>query len=149
MPGATVSDGTVQQHFVTFYSPGTFVAEDTSRRISSWDTDEAVRMAGEIVERYNARPYGFRFTTRARGPSDLDSAVVATSGMYFLGGKVETLAEVEARNDPSEDILRGNMRGNGYARVVVNTNSWKWTQPLEDGDVVLDVVLPAPPERAS
>ena len=30
------------------------------------------------------------------------------------------------------------MECNGYARIIVNTNSWKVTQPLRDDDVVLD-----------
>lgn len=119
--------------------PGTFTAETDTKPIDEWDVEKAVEMARGIVQRYNARPYGFRFTTRGRGDADLDSKEIARSGLYYLGGKIETLAEVEARNDPQESILRSNMRINGYDRIVVNTNSWKWTQPLRDGDTVLDV----------
>ena len=134
---------TMERHFVTFYSPGTFVSEATERPIDSWDVEKAVVMAGEIVERYGARPYGFRFSTRVRRDQDLDSRETDKSGLYFLGGRVETLAEVEARNDPKEEILRANMRGNGYDRIVVNDNSWRSTMPLGPKDVVLDVRLPA------
>lgn len=130
------------KHFVTFYSPGTFVAESSSHEIAGWDVDAAVKLAGAIKERYNARPYGFRFTTRERGPKDFESKQTAESNLYYLGGRIETLAEVEARNDPKEEILRNNMRCNGFDRVVVNDNSWRWTQPLREGDVVLDVTLP-------
>ena len=104
----------MKKHFVTFYSPGTMVAEGTTLPIEEWNVDRAVEMAKGIVERYGATPYGFRFSTRARTEDDLDSKVVEQSGMYFLGGKIETLEEVEARNDPNEAILRSNMRGNGY-----------------------------------
>jgi hypothetical protein len=128
----------MQQHFVTFYSPGTFVAETTQKQIDSWDTDTAVEMAREIKERYGATPYGFRFSTRTRGADDLDSRVTETSPTYYLGGKIETLADVEARNDPDERILRSNMRNNGYDRIVVNDNSWRCVQPLQSDDVVLD-----------
>lgn len=131
----------MEKHFVTFYSPGTFVAETNELPIDAWDTEKAVELARGIKQRYGARPYGFRFSTRSRGPDDLDSKVTAKSPYYFLGGRVETLAEVEARNDPKESILRSNMRGNGYDRIVVNDNSWRWTQPLDAGDVVLDVTL--------
>lgn len=48
------------------------------------------------------------------------------------------LAEVEARNDPKEQILRDNMRINGYDKIIVNTNSWKFTGPLSSTDVVLE-----------
>lgn len=129
---------TVQAHFVTFYSPGTFVAEPTEKPIPDWDTDTAMKMAHDIVERYDATPYAFRFTTRARSGGDLDSHEAKRSCLYHLGGKVETLAEVEARNDPKESILRSNMRGNGYNRIVVNDNSWRSVQPLGKDDVVLD-----------
>lgn len=128
----------VQAHFVTFYSPGTFVAETTEKPIHSWDTDTAMKMAHGIEERYGATPYAFRFTTRGRGPKDLDSREVERSCLYHLGGKIETFAEVEARNDPKEDILRSNMRGNGYDRIVVNDNSWRSVHPFGKDDVMLD-----------
>lgn len=131
----------IEKHFVTYYSPGTFVAETSEKPIDRWDTDLAVQIARDIKERYGAKPYGFQFSTRRREDDDLDSKVSETSGMYFLGGKVETLADVEARNDPNDSTLIANMRCNGYARIVTNTNSWRWTQPLRDNDVVLDVTL--------
>lgn len=126
------------QHYVEFFSPGTFVAETSVKPVESWDVDAAVEMARSIQERHGATPYGFRFTTRGREDDELDSRQIAKSGMYYLGGKVETLAEVEARNDPTEEILRSNMRSNDFARIITNTNSWKVTQPLHDGDVVLE-----------
>lgn len=127
-----------QQHFVTFYSPGTFVAETTTKPIDAWDIEAAKEMAHEITERYGATPYGFRFSTRSRGDADLDSKVTATSGVYYLGGKIETLADLKKRADLNERILRSNMEGNGWDRIVVNENSYRWTQPLQDDDVVLD-----------
>jgi hypothetical protein len=127
----------VQQHFVVFYSPGTFVAETTEKPIDAWNIDDAVAMAALITERYGAKPYGFRFTTRGRGPDDLDSKEIAKSPMHYIGGKVETLEEIEARNDPREEILRSNMLANGYERVWTTTEGWKWTQPLQAEDVVL------------
>jgi hypothetical protein len=127
----------MEAYFVTFYSPGTFVAETTTKPVESWDVDAAVKMAADIKERYNATPYGFRFTTKGRGPDDLDSKEIARSPFYWLGGKVETLEEIEARDNPKERILRSNMRGNGWKRVITTTEGWKWTQPLDDGDVLL------------
>jgi hypothetical protein len=138
----------MQKHFVTFYSPGTFVAEQTERPIDSWNVEEASEMAHAITERYGAKPYGFQFTTRCRGDGDLDSKEIARSPFYHLGGRVETLAEVEARNDPKEETLRFNMRGNGYDRIVVNDNSWRSTRPLGETDVVLDWKPQPKPEAA-
>lgn len=129
---------TMQQHFVTFYSPGTFVAEQSTEPIETWDVEQAQKMAHDITERYHATPYGFQFTTRERTDDELDSKQVARSPMYFLGGTVETLAQVKARATEQDRILVGNMEGNGYDRIVTNNNSWRWTQPLAKDDVVLD-----------
>ncbi len=57
--------------------------------------------------------------------------------MYFLGGKVETLAEVKARATDADRILVSNMEINGYDQIITNDNSWRWTQPLGKTDVVL------------
>ena len=130
---------TVTKNFVVFYSPGTLMAETSERPLpAGWDIDAAKVMARDIKERHGATPYGFCFTTRERGPDDLDSKETHRSHMYFLGGTVRTLEEVEADNLPDENILRANMRGNGYDRIITNNNSWRWTQPLAKEDVVLE-----------
>lgn len=128
----------MQQHFVTFYSPGTFVAETREKAIASWDVETACAMAHDVVERYGATPYGFQFSTRSRGEDDLDSKESARSPFYHLGGRIETLAEVEARNSDKEFILVSNMKCNGWDKIVVNDNSWRSTRPLGKDDVVLD-----------
>jgi len=134
----------IAKHFVTFYSPGTFVAETTEKPIDAWDIKQATEMARSVLERYNAAPYGFRFSTRSRGPEDLDSRVTATSPFYWLGGTVETQADVEARATDKERILLSNMRSAGPdAKIITNTNSWRWTSLLGETDVVLDFT-PAP-----
>lgn len=127
----------VEKHFVTFVSPGTLMPETTTKEIDSWDVDKATAMARKVVERHNATPYSFYFTTR-RNDGDLDSKEVARSCNYFLGGVVLTLADVKARNDPKDRILIQNMEGNGIQRVIENRNSWRATLPLNDDDVVLE-----------
>lgn len=127
-------------HFVHFLSPGTFVSEESINPIDKWDVEVAKVMARSIHERHGATPYGFYFTTRTRGPDDLDSKQSARSATYYLGGTVETYDQVVARNDPKEEILRSNMRVNGYDRIIVNTNSWKFTGALKPDDVVLEWV---------
>jgi hypothetical protein len=134
---------TVKKHFVQYMSPGTFFSETSEVPIKKWDVDLAVKKALTIKERYGATPYGFRFLTYGRGARDLDSKVVKSSGIYYLGGKVETYAEVCKRNDPKEEILRSNMKNNGYNEIVTNTNSWKFTAGLNPGDKVLDVDMKA------
>ena len=127
----------MKSHFVTFYSPGTFVPEQTTKEIDDWDVEKAKQIAQDVKERYNAVPFGFRFTTRSRDSNELDSKVTDTSNMYYLGGTVLTLAQVEAKNDPDDRILISNMKGNGWDRIIVNTNSYKHTTNLNEGDIVL------------
>lgn len=125
--------------FVTFYSPGSFFAEMTTKEIASWDVELAKKMAGEIVERHGARPYGFRFIKRSRREDELDSRIVEESPFYFLGGKIETIEEIRARNDPDEKILLGNMESNGWDRIWRSPDGWKWSQLVWPFDVLLDV----------
>jgi len=127
----------MKKHFVTFLSPGTFVAEQTTKEIDFWNTAKAIEMSKEIKERYGAVPYGFRFSTRARKEGNLDSKVVKESGVYYLGGKVMALKDIQKRNDPSDEILISNMKCNGWDRVIVNDNSWRWTQPFGREDVLI------------
>lgn len=127
----------MKQHFVTFYSPGTLVCEETTQPIPSWDVEKAKGMARDIKERYGATPFGFRFSTRERGPKDLDSKLTETGPMYFLGGKVETLAQVKKRATEKDRVLVANMECNGIKRIITNNNSWQHTTELRDTDVVL------------
>jgi hypothetical protein len=96
-------------------------------------------MSKNITERYDAKPYGFYFTTRERGENDFDSKQTERSCMYFLDGKILSLAEVESRKNPDDRILISNMRGNGYNRVIENTNSWKAVLPFTDKDTLLNM----------
>lgn len=114
------------------------MAETTTKPIKSWDVAAAQKMAATITERHNANPYGFQFTTRERGVKDLDSKVVRTSNMYYLKGQVRTVEQVRKDARPDEKILLSNMECNGYSRIITSNTPWRWTQPLEDGDVVLE-----------
>jgi hypothetical protein len=127
------------KHFVTFQSPGSFTAEQSTKEIKSWNVPTAVRMSRKIKERHGALPYGFYFHTEEQKDGEWGVKTTKTSGTYFLGGKVKTVADVKAENDPKNEILIRNMEYNGYDRIVVNDNSWRWTQPLKKGDVVLDM----------
>jgi hypothetical protein len=127
----------MEKHFVEFMSPGTLVSEVSTKPIDSWDVKQAQEMTKDIKERHNSLPYGFRFITRSRGDDDLDSKVTDKSPMYYLGGTVLTLQDVEARSDPKDSILISNMKCNGHDRIIINDNSWRVTLPLNKDDVVL------------
>lgn len=124
----------MQKHFVTFYSPGSFVSESTSKEIDAWSVDLAVRMAKDIKERHGATPYGFNFKTRES--DGWSPKTVKESGMYYLGGKLLRLIDIPDTKENS--ILRDNMRFNNYDYVIENTNSWKITLPFyKDKDTLL------------
>lgn len=129
---------TMTKHFVTFYSPGILFAESTSKPIESWDVGEAIIMAESVLERHGAKPYGFRFETHSREDEDLDSHISDKSCMYYLGGIIETIEDIQKRNDPEERILLSNMRNNNWNKIIVNNNSWKYTGVFNEGDVLLD-----------
>lgn len=126
----------MKKRFVTFYSPGTFVAETTTKCMARWDVEKAVEMMAEIEERYGAKPYGFQFHTMKRGLRDFESKKVDRSPTYYVNCKVQTLEDVEAEG-PASATLAQNMRSNKWKRVVTTTEGWKWTQPFRDGDVLL------------
>lgn len=137
----------MRKHQVTFYSPGTLFSESSSYDIDSWDTAKAVELAEKVRERYNAKPYGFTFETLLvhddipdgeGGVFHVESKRVEKSGVYFLGGKLETYDDVIARKDPKEDILQSNMRCNEYWIVCINTNSYKSTLPFDEKDRIVD-----------
>jgi hypothetical protein len=125
------------KYYVTFLSPGTFVSESTTEEIHDWDIALAIKMSYGIKERYGATPYGFFFTTRERGWDDFDSKEINKSNMYYLGGRVWTLGELEVLNNPEYDILIQNMKSNHFDNVIINNNSWQSIQPFKDGDIVL------------
>ena len=137
----------VEKHFVTFMSPGTFVSEATTKPIEAWATRKAVEIGDGIVERHGAKPYGFRFETRLctdpvpdgrGGTLKVEQKTIATSGMHFLGGRLETLDDVDRRADPKENVLRMNMSGNETWIVCIIDRGYRSTIPFEEKDVIVN-----------
>ena len=129
---------TVKQNYVTFLSPGSFLPEERTRTIGTWNVNEATKLAEDVEEHYGATPHSFYFSTRGRGNQDMDSRELSRSGMYYLHAKIESLQEIRERDDPADKILIKNMEGNEWDRVVVNKKGHRWVQPLMEGDVVLE-----------
>ena len=127
----------VSKYFVRFYSPGTFVADTrvSKQPIDAWNVPLALKLSESIMEWHGARPYGFRFETWGRTADELDSRIVEKSGMYYIGGLVQTVADLEG--DPKNNVLIANMKGNGWDRVITSIKGYQWTQPLHADDIVL------------
>jgi hypothetical protein len=128
---------TNQIHYVTFLSPGTFCSETTVREVESWDVNAAVDMSRTIIERHGAKPFGFIFTTE-EFDSNCNRREVKRSGCHYLGGRLLSLSQIEARNDHNDSILISNMKSNGYDTVIENTNSLKSVLPFRDGDILIN-----------
>ena len=129
----------VSQDFVTFYSLGHLFPHKVTMTIDCWNVDLALEMLPTLAEKQRARIYGFYFSTRRRGPEELDSSIVSESAIYYLNGTIRTLEELERRNDPSAAILRENMRRNGYTKIVESKiGGYQRTSFLEKDDVVLE-----------
>lgn len=135
-----------QKHFVRFFSPGTFCSEVSIQEIDSLDTTKAVKMAKDITERYNARPYGFRFETNTSsdpipdgngGFLKVESRLDKSSGIYYIGGKVFNYDQIKDRNNPDDNILLSNMRNN-CPLIVEITNGYLSTMPFEENDSIVD-----------
>jgi hypothetical protein len=133
-------------HHVTFLSPGTFVSEQTTKPIDSWNVAVATEMATNIVERYDARPYAFYFTTKITAddvPDDsggflqVQPRETERSGRHFLNGNVLTLDDVQRRGDKNDSILVINMRNN-QPIICETSNGYRHTAPFENGDVVVN-----------
>jgi hypothetical protein len=135
----------MRKHYVTFLSPGTFFPEQTSKEIIFWDVRAAVAMSKDIVERYYAKPYGFYFSTRIvhkpvpdgeGGFLKVDSKEVDRTGIYFLGGKIFTLDDIDNTDEKNNTIIF-NMQYNCPV-AIENTNSFKSTLPFNEKDFVVD-----------
>ena len=129
----------MKKHFVKFMSPGSFLAEETVKEIDDWDVFKAIEMAKDIIERYHAKPYGFKFFTRERNDDELDSKVTQQSGTYYINGVIETLEDIKAKGDPNNRILISNMENNGWNKVVTTHSPYKWTQPFGENDHIVSI----------
>jgi hypothetical protein len=131
--------------FVEFFSPGTFYDESSQREIPSKDIAAAVEMANGITERYNAKPYGFKFVTcicadpipdGEGGTIAVPPKEVERSGMHYLGGRVKLYDEIPESRETT--ILRSNMRCNREPVVVENSNSFRHTAFFCEDQCIVD-----------
>lgn len=133
----------VIKHYVTFYSPGSFMPETDTVEFPSIDLKAIAAKAKTLSQRYGAKPFGFRVETKEYEEIiTKDDKVFRTktettysSGIYFLTGRVLTLNDVP---DTQENrILRSNMEGNKKV-CVENTNSYRHTSFFNQEDKIID-----------
>lgn len=126
------------KHYVSFYSPGTFISEVDTKEIESWNVDLAKSMMKEIVQRHNATPYGFKFFTKTLKDNDFEPKITERSKLYLVGGKILSYKDIEERNDPKDNILLSNMKSNNWDFVWQTTKGWLYTLPITDDVIVIN-----------
>jgi len=120
--------------YVKYLSPGTIVAEETIREVTSRDPQLAARKAP-------AHAFGFTFFDRVIIRAECGEEMVTTrsaernvSPVHYIDAEVLDAAAVEALPGDHK-ILLSNMRGNGWDRMVRCRTGW--FQPLGERDVLV------------
>lgn len=132
------------EDFVEFFSPGTFVSEQTDKPCAHGDITKALEMARGIKERHGASPYGFRFYTIERAmvvdgegnKAQKSKRETNRSGMHYITGTILRYDDVP--DDSEHSILRANMRCNDYAYCIENRNSWRFTGEFAAKDCIVE-----------
>ena len=114
----------VTKYFVTFFSPGAFVAETSSREIAApqpnnieWPKDAYSFVIDERVDVVDGRKT-YKGESKQVGPM-----------YYHPDSKVETLEEVR-KNPNATPIPISNMKGNGWDEII--WSRWgNWPQPFD------------------
>ncbi len=114
--------------FVEFQSPGILFAEMWTRDVNSTDPN--------AVE-WPDNAYAFRMFQREdlvdNGKTYKGEAEQIGPTYYHPDSRIETLAEVEARNDERDKILVSNMKGNKWPAIV--WTRWNnFPQPYDEKD---------------
>lgn len=132
---------TEKYYLVTYFSPGTFFAESSSKEFAEIDLKKIATAAKKVKERHGATPWGFEIVEMRR-PVEKGEFEVVPKTVRQIGGRYHLTGELKRYDDIPETekthILRSNMWGNDWPIIVENRNSWLSTQPFEQEDVIVD-----------
>lgn len=131
----------IRRSYVEFLYPGTLIAEREAEPIALRDPALV-----EVPEKAFAFRFFDKLTVVVReGAEDIElrSDRINESGMYYLGGEVYSLPELEhifpeatVLTQQEATVLTQNMRNNNWVQVI-KTRLGNW-QPFEEGDRLLD-----------
>lgn len=108
---AVSNANTTPIHGVMVALYGFIVSDSDEFRMA--DTSNVRKVAKKVAEKYGGRAYGFRRCFYLKGKQHF-----IDKGWVYLNGTVRTAKDVLAGNDPSEQILRNNVRINGMKAVI-------------------------------
>jgi len=125
---------------VTFYFPGSFFAEESSRETDTTDPQEIAKTAPEGSFCFSLRNYIEKTTTVDGEEFKKIEADGEGGGRYYLGGTVYTLAEIKEKFS-SKSSLISNLESNGWpSAILCRTGNW---QPFTKKDRLLELPLAA------
>lgn len=120
------------KHFVTFYYPGAFVAEDSTMEID-------YRFLGDVLGLKNAKgAYGFTFHSIDYinfDGKEYKSEIFDKTGMFYIDGEIFTFKQMKKRF-PEEHISISNMEVNRWEKIV-RTNAG-WFLPFRKNDQIIN-----------
>ena len=129
---------------VTYYSPGTFFAESSSKEFDTFDLSKFVSHSANVSERHGAKPYGFSVeklelpvTLPKMGTFKVvvEPKVLETSGIYYITGEIIFSEDIV---DKDKDIFKSNLENNSDGVGIVNKNSYLFHGMFSKDDFIVD-----------
>jgi len=127
-----------QYTLVTFYTPGSFMPNESSKVVETHDPTEIAGMAPKHAFCFTIEDFVEKTTTVDGEDFKKTEQVGATSGRFYLGGDVYTVAELKAKfgDDSRHQTLISNIEGSYPKAIQCRTGNW---QPFSDDDTYLDI----------
>ncbi|PZM08070.1 hypothetical protein CPY51_30470 [Rhizobium tubonense] len=123
----------MSKEYAVFLFNGSFTNTERPVQVPCRDVDRATEIAQQLTLQYGAPPFAFHFESRV---DSLDS-IGNRSGLYYLGGTIQTLAEIRAECNPSNQRMIWNLEARGIDKIVTNNCPCLACFPLRDEDQVL------------
>lgn len=135
----------IKEYLILIHVPRVFLKrEEEFIPVKELSIQKGKEICSEFEKKHKLIPMSFQFITEIYNGSVITEYSDDTifSGHYYLGGRVYTLEELEKINDPKYEILIRNMKLPIFIektnKVIINTDTWKWSMPFYKGDIVLD-----------
>ena len=113
---------------VTFYTPGSFMPNESTKEVPGLDTEQIAAMAPKNAYSFIVQEF-IEKTTTVDGEDLKKTEAAGQAHRYYIGGKLYTVDELKAEfTDDSKSTLISNMEGNDWPKVILcRTGNW---QPL-------------------
>ena len=123
---------------VTFYTPGSFMPNESTKEVPGLDTEQIAAMAPKNAYSFIVQEFSEK-TTTVDGEDFSKKEAVGEPQRFYLGGDLYTVDELKEKfaGDHSKETLIANFEGNDWPKAILcRTGNW---QPFYDDDVLLEV----------